>query len=116
MQGDPVSDVHGDAEHHGGYGESVALGLFRMLVAPVAGRLRHLPPAEFHDGEEWVSPGQAVAVVDHGGRTHEVRSPIDARVAGMLVRNGEPVIQGQPIVWLEEIPRPRSPKRSRSFS
>jgi hypothetical protein len=31
-----------------------------------------------------------------------VKSPIEARVAGMLVRDGEPVQPGQPLVWLDD--------------
>jgi acetyl-CoA carboxylase biotin carboxyl carrier protein len=73
---------------------------FRLIVAPVAGRLRHLPPARFHQGEEWVSAGQPVALVEHGTASHEVRSPIEGKVAGVLVRDGEPVQAGQPVVWL----------------
>jgi biotin carboxyl carrier protein len=30
-----------------------------------------------------------------------VKSPFDAIVAGILVRDGEPVQPGQPLVWLE---------------
>jgi len=85
-------------------GESVGLAV-RLLVSPGAGRLRHLPPVEFHDGAEWVSAGQCVALVEQGRVSVEVLSPIDARVAGILVRDGEPVAHGQPLVWLEEAPR-----------
>ena len=97
-------DATEQVEQGQGTGESVGLGV-RLLVSPGAGRLRHLPPVEFHDGAEWVTAGQAVAVVEQGRVTVEVRSPIDARVAGILVRDGEPVAQGQPLVWLEEAPR-----------
>jgi biotin carboxyl carrier protein len=89
-------------------GESGGLG-FRLIVAPLAGRIRHLPPARFHDGEEWVSPGQPVAVVEHGNVVVKVESPVEARVAGVLVRDGEPVLKGQPIVWLDESPRRAEP-------
>jgi biotin carboxyl carrier protein len=82
-------------------GESGTFG-FRLLVSPAAGKLRHLPPAQFHGGEEWVSPGQPVAVVEQGSVSVEVRSPIEARVAGILVRDGEPVAPGQPLVWLDD--------------
>jgi len=85
-------------------GESVGLGV-RLLVSPAAGRLRHLPPTQFRGGQEWVSAGQPVAVIEQGSASVEVRSPIDARVAGVLVRDGEPVLPGQPIVWLDETPR-----------
>jgi biotin carboxyl carrier protein len=78
---------------------------FRLLVSPAAGRLRHLPPTQFHQGDEWVSAGQTVAVVEKGALSIEVRCPVDARVAGMLVRDGEPVAQGQPIVWLDDSAR-----------
>ena len=50
-----------------------------------------------------------VAVIEQGSRSVEVRSPIDARVAGVLVRDGEPVLPGQPIVWLDEAPRRTTP-------
>jgi biotin carboxyl carrier protein len=82
---------------------------FRLVVSPVAGRLRHLPPARFEDGQEWVTAGQAVAVVEQGSAAVEVRSPIEARVAGVLVRDGEPVAAGQPLVWLDEAPRRTKP-------
>jgi biotin carboxyl carrier protein len=101
-------DLHEQHEQTPATGESVGLGV-RLLVSPGAGRLRHLPPVEFNDGAEWVAAGQAVAVVEQGRTSVEVRSPIDARVAGILVRDGEPVAQGQPLVWLEEAPRRTRP-------
>lgn len=85
---------------------------FRLVVAPVAGRLRHLPPAGFEDGQEWVSAGQPVAVVEQGSVAVEVRSPVEGRVAGVLVRDGEPVAAGQPLVWLDDSHR-RPHQRSR---
>jgi biotin carboxyl carrier protein len=111
--GDPpvpetARDVHEQHEQRQATGESVGLGV-RLLVSPGAGRLRHLPPVEFHDGAEWVAAGQAVAIVEQGRSSIEVRSPIDARVAGILVRDGEPVAHGQPLVWLEEAPRRTKP-------
>jgi biotin carboxyl carrier protein len=63
--------------------------------------MRHLPPVRFHDGQEWVSAGQPVAVIEQGSVSIEVKSPFDAIVAGVLVRDGEPVQPGQPLVWLE---------------
>jgi biotin carboxyl carrier protein len=71
--------------------------------------MRHLPPVRFEDGVEWVAAGQAVAIIEQGNSSVEVRAPIDARVAGILVRDGEPVMPGQPLVWLDEAPRPASP-------
>src|SRR5438105_11461529 len=73
---EPLDEGHTE---HAQQGESVGLGV-RLLVSPGAGRLRHLPPAEFHEGHEWVSAGQPVALVAKGPGTLEVRSPIRARV------------------------------------
>jgi biotin carboxyl carrier protein len=98
-------------EVSGSLGESVGLGV-RLLVAPASGRLRHLPPSQVHGGEEWVSAGQPVALIEQGSASVEVQSPIDARVAGVLVRDGEPVMKGQPLVWLDEAPRRTAPARS----
>jgi biotin carboxyl carrier protein len=88
------------AEH---FGEPGGFG-FRLVVAPAAGRIRHLPPARFQDGHEWVVAGQPIAVVEHGSVSVGVESPVEARVAGVLVRDGEPVLRGQPVVWLDESP------------
>jgi biotin carboxyl carrier protein len=82
-------------------GEWSSLAGLRMLVSPAAGRLRHLPPAQFHEGHEWVTKGQVVARVEQGSSSVEVKSPVEGRVSGFLVRDGEPVAPGQPIVWLE---------------
>jgi biotin carboxyl carrier protein len=90
-------------------GESVGLGGVRLIVSPAAGRMRHLPPATFHDGREWVSPGQTIALIEQGSDSVEVVSPIEAGVAGILVRDGEPVLKGQPLVWLDEAPRRATP-------
>jgi len=78
---------------------------FRLAVSPAPGRMRHLPPVDFVDGVEWVTAGQPVAVIEQGSSSVEVRSPIDARVAGILVRDGEPVLAGQPLVWLDPTPK-----------
>ena len=82
---------------------------FRLLVSPSAGRIRHIPPTRFHNGDEWVSRGQAVVLVEQGSVAIEVKSPIEARVAGILVRDGEPVQPGQPLVWLDEAARRQQP-------
>ena len=92
-------------------GESTGLPV-RLVVSPAAGRLRLLPAVRFHGGEEWVSPGQTVALVEKGAVTLEVKAPSEARVAGVLVGDGEPVAQGQPLIWLDEAPR-RAPSRRR---
>jgi biotin carboxyl carrier protein len=90
-------------------GESVGLPM-RLVVSPGAGRLRLLPAARFQGGDEWVTGGQAIAEVSNGPIVHTVTAPHDARVAGVMVRDGEPVAQGQPLVWLDETSRrPRDP-------
>ncbi len=107
----PGAEEHRHHEQHeqqGSLGESVGLGM-RLVVSPAAGRLRLLPATRFHGGEEWVSAGQAVAHVENGPVVSEVRAVREARVAGVLVRDGEPVLQGQPLVWLDETAR-RSPR------
>ena len=91
--------------HESSVGESLGLAV-RLVVSPAGGRLRLLPPSRFHDGQEWVSAGQPIALVEKGSVVHEVRAPSEARVAGMLVRDGEPVAPGQPLVWLDETARP----------
>ena len=93
------------AVHESSVGESLGLSV-RLVVAPAGGRLRLRPPARFHEGDEWVSAGQVIAVVEKGSVIHEVRAARTARVAGVLVREGEPVAPGQPLVWLDESVRP----------
>jgi biotin carboxyl carrier protein len=78
---------------------------FRLVVSPASGRMRHLPPVDFVDGMEWVTAGQPVAVIERSSSSMEVLAPIDARVAGILVRDGEPVLPGQPLVWLDPTPK-----------
>jgi biotin carboxyl carrier protein len=78
-----------------------ALG-FRLVVAPAAGRVRHMPPAQFQDGEEWVSAGQVVAVIEQGPSSARVEAPVPGRLAGVLVRDGAPVLPGQPLLWLDQ--------------
>lgn len=90
--------------HLSGAAEDLA---FWLVTAPTQGRLRLMPAARFDGGEEWVSKGQVLAVVENGPSRHDVTSPLEARVAGVLVRDGEPVAQGQPIVWLD-IPSDRA--------
>jgi biotin carboxyl carrier protein len=88
-------------------GEVAGLGGMRLVVSPASGRLRHLPPMRFRAGEEWVTAGQALAVVESGTIATQVICPVEAALAGVLVRDGEPVAKGQPLVWLEVSGRPR---------
>jgi biotin carboxyl carrier protein len=103
-------DMTGQQEPHL-LGETGSGFGFRLLVAPGPGRIRHLPPVRFHDGSEWVAAGQPVALIEQGSVTVEVCSPVEGRVAGVLVREGEPVMAGQPLVWLDDAPRPIRPER-----
>ena len=101
LEQDAALDGMGDT---GGFG-------FRVIVAPATGKMRHLPPAHFHEGDEMVAAGQDVAVIEQGEREILVVSPVAGRIAGVLVRDGEPVLKGQPIVWLYEQPGPRGAER-----
>ena len=98
-----VQEEHADGQQSS-VGESVGLPM-RLVISPAAGRLRLLPASEFQDGDEWVTGGQAIAEVSNGPVVHTVTAPHDARVAGVMVRDGEPVAQGQPLVWLDETAR-----------
>jgi hypothetical protein len=83
------------------HGESTDIPL-QLLITPVAGRLRILPPEQFWDGHEIVESGQAVAVIELGDRTeHLVRSPVRGRLGAVLGRDGELVIPGQAVAWVE---------------
>jgi biotin carboxyl carrier protein len=84
---------------------------FRLVVAPAAGKVRHRPPAQFQDGEEWVSTGQVVAVIEQGPSSVDVRSPVAGRLAGVLVRDGTPVFPGQPLLFLDRSMSPRKQER-----
>ncbi len=99
--GRPIGRIRQQDVPASSQGESLGLAI-RMVVSPSGGRLRLLPPSRFHDGEEWVSAGQTIAIVENGPVIHEVRAQHEARVAGVLVRDGEPVAPGQPLVWLDE--------------
>jgi biotin carboxyl carrier protein len=104
---EPEPDPEDEHPHHeqtGSLGESVGLGM-RLVVSPAAGRLRLLPAARFHDGQEWVSAGQPIAEVENGPVMSPVVAPHEAKVSGILVRDGEPVLRGQPLVWLDETAR-----------
>jgi biotin carboxyl carrier protein len=106
-----IVEEEGARQHgsHASVGESVGLPM-RLVISPGAGRLRMLPAMQFHAGYEWVEAGQAIAEVSNGPVVLTVTAPHDARVAGVMVRDGEPVAQGQPLVWLDETARrPREP-------
>jgi biotin carboxyl carrier protein len=69
-----------------------------VVVAPVAGRVRLLPPQDFRGGRERLDLGQAVAVIDGGGGETTVTVPVAGMMDGVLVHEGEPVHTGQPLL------------------
>jgi biotin carboxyl carrier protein len=82
-------------------GEQAVLPI-TVMVSPVAGRLRILPPRRFVDGREHVEAGQPVLVIEMGDRSEEIVSPVRGRFGGVLGREGEPVTPGQPVAWVEQ--------------
>ena len=73
----------------------------RVLVSPVAGRLRLLPPKGFRAGREWIEAGQPVARVQRGGVDTVVVSPVTGWVREVLGIELEPVSAGRPLIVVE---------------
>ena len=67
----------------------------RLVVAPAAGRFRGWPPETVTDQGEWVGEGQQLGRIDCGSDQIPVRSPFGGWLVGSLVRDNEPVEQGQ---------------------
>jgi biotin carboxyl carrier protein len=99
MDAEPLVNASGEQS-----AASSPLG-FRLVVAPASGRVGYLPPAQFHDGDEWVTAGQVVAVIEQGANSVEVKAPVDGRLGGLLVRDGTPVVPGQPLLFLDGLSR-----------
>lgn len=72
-----------------------------LMVAPVPGRVRVLPPRHFRGGREWIEHGEAVARIEHEGRSDAILAPVSGAMGGVLTRDGEPVKAGQPVAWME---------------
>lgn len=70
----------------------------RVVVAPVAGRVRLLPPRDFRGGRELIGRDQPVAVINGGGSSTTVTVPVAGLLDGLLVHEGEPVQTGQPLM------------------
>ncbi len=96
-----IDGVHGE-------GPGVGAGTLLVLVAPVPGRLRVLPPRRFRGGHEWVEKGQPVARVEHGTDADVILAPVGGRMGGVLRRDGEPVTAGEPVAWMEASGEPRA--------
>jgi biotin carboxyl carrier protein len=72
----------------------------RVVVSPVVGVFRPLPPETCTTDGEIVREGQTVGIVHASGREIEVRSPFAGFLMEMLAVDGERVREGQPIAWL----------------
>jgi biotin carboxyl carrier protein len=74
--------------------------LERVIVAPSVGVFRPLPPETRATEGDIVTSGQAIGVLETGGRSTPVRSPFTGFLMGMLAKPGERVREGQPVAWL----------------
>ncbi len=92
----PSPPASPEAEGSRAFAGTVAATL-AVVVAPSTGRFR---PAI--DGRPQVRAGELLGHVTGGrGRADEVRSPVDAVVADLLVRAGQLVGRGQGLAWLQ---------------
>ena len=72
----------------------------RVVVSPCSGRFHPLPPESFTTEGEWVEPGQVLAEVRNGGDVVEVRSAFRGWVMGMIALDGQPVKDGEALLWI----------------
>jgi biotin carboxyl carrier protein len=72
----------------------------RVVVSPCSGRFHPLPPESFTTEGEWVEPGQVLAEVHNGESVVEVRSAFRGWVMGMLALDGQPVKDGDALLWI----------------
>jgi hypothetical protein len=75
----------------------------RLIVAPVGGRFRALPPAGVTAEGEVVGVGQAIGVVERPTDEVPVLSTHEGFLMGMLALPGERVRPSQPVAWLRVI-------------
>jgi biotin carboxyl carrier protein len=75
----------------------------RLIVAPVGGRFRMLPPEVITAEGEVVSVGQAIGVVERPTDEVPVLSRYQGFLMGMLALPGERVRPSQPVAWLRVI-------------
>jgi biotin carboxyl carrier protein len=75
----------------------------RLVVAGGHGRLALSAPRMFTAEGEVVRAGQSLGRVDDGTRTHDVCAPCDAWVVEYLVRDGQRVEPGSPVVHLRAL-------------
>jgi biotin carboxyl carrier protein len=72
----------------------------RVVVSPCSGRFHPLPPESFTTEGEWVEPGQVLAEVHNGETVVGVRSAFRGWVMGMLALDGQPVKDGDALLWI----------------
>ncbi|MDP8956728.1 MAG: hypothetical protein M3N24_07205 [Actinomycetota bacterium] len=73
----------------------------RLVVTPMAGRIRFLPPARFVGGREVVDAGQPLARLEQGRHQTMIRTPVRGAVSSVLAIEGEPVVPNQPLFAIE---------------
>ncbi len=81
--------------------EGGAMEGLRVLVSPVSGRLRLLPPKGFRDGREWIEAGQPLARVQQGAVETVLVAPVTGWVRDVLGLELEPVSAGRPLIVIE---------------
>lgn len=76
----------------------------RLVVAPCDGRFAAAPSQHYTAEGEYVLEGQEVAAVTStNGERIAVLTKFSGWVMGYLVRDGEPVRESQPILWLRRL-------------
>jgi len=77
-----------------------------IVKSPMVGRCYLIPPGK-DESEPYVLPGgevrkgQIISIIEAMGIRNEVRSDHDGKVMSLLVKNGQPVEYGQPLLALE---------------
>lgn len=75
----------------------------RIVVSPDHGRIVVSKSRTFTTEGEVVRAGEVIAVIESGPGSVEVCAPCDAWVLSLLVRDGERVGPGVPLVHLREL-------------
>ncbi len=75
----------------------------RVILAPVVGVFRSLPPEVVTCEGEIVVEGQVIGYVDRADAREPVRSGFRGFLMGLLAHDGERVRAGQPVAWLRAV-------------
>lgn len=75
----------------------------RFVTAPCFGSFRAAPPQAVTSEGELVRAGAAIGHLEAGGGSVAVHAPCDAWVMDVLVRDGERVRPGRPLVHLRAL-------------